>query len=137
MSLQYSRYLVGIDLGTSNSAVFYVDQDDLTRQLHQFLISQWIDAGQIHARPLLPSYLYLPTKTEQTADWFQNPSWITEPEQNYVVGEWAKTQQTGHPERSIRSFLWLPLSFPEKGASFRKTRLLWSWSQGRTWLLHD
>ncbi|MGK5092704.1 Hsp70 family protein [Deltaproteobacteria bacterium TL4] len=95
-----SRYLIGIDLGTSNCSVFYSDQEDLTRRLHHFFISQWISEEQIHDRPLLPSVLYMPTAHETQGERGSAP-WN---EQSVVVvGEWAKQQLTKHPERSIHS----------------------------------
>ncbi|MBO0697207.1 MAG: hypothetical protein J2P46_02320, partial [Zavarzinella sp.] len=59
-----SRYLVGIDLGTTNSALAYIDLQNRPRVgnlgLKTFLIPQLVAAGQVAERPLLPSFLYLP-----------------------------------------------------------------------------
>jgi hypothetical protein len=57
------RYLVGIDLGTTNSAVAYVDLSAKAKggvKLHSFPITQLVAAGQVGEQPLLPSFLYLP-----------------------------------------------------------------------------
>jgi hypothetical protein len=58
-----SRYLVGIDLGTTNIAVAYVDTAGKAvggPKLHTFHIPQVVAAGQVQDNDLLPSFLYLP-----------------------------------------------------------------------------
>lgn len=96
-----SRFLVGIDLGTSNSALFYIDQEDLKQQLHHFSIPQWIDAGQWHEHPTLASNLYLLTEEETASGQFQLP-WQKE-SPDYVVGQWARQQQALKAGRNISS----------------------------------
>ena len=58
------RYLVGIDLGTTNSALAYVDLQQAPRggkpDIKTFLIGQLVTQGEVKDRPLLPSFLYLP-----------------------------------------------------------------------------
>ncbi|MBL7040773.1 MAG: hypothetical protein ISR77_19220, partial [Pirellulaceae bacterium] len=45
-----SRYIVGIDLGTTNSAVSYVDTSREPWKVRTFLVAQLVDAGQVEAR---------------------------------------------------------------------------------------
>ena len=64
------RYIIGVDLGTTNSAVAYVDLTDdavptdeetpAKRTIHFFDVPQLVAAGEFGARPVLPSFLYLP-----------------------------------------------------------------------------
>jgi hypothetical protein len=57
------RYLVGIDLGTTNIAVAYVDTASKAvggPKLHTFNVPQVVAAGQVQELPLLPSFLYIP-----------------------------------------------------------------------------
>lgn len=57
------RYLVGIDLGTTNSALAYVDLKSSgqgRQRLQHFPIPQIVAAGEVAARTLLPSFLYRP-----------------------------------------------------------------------------
>lgn len=96
-----SRFLIGIDLGTSNSAVFYIDQDELTQKIQQFLIPQWIEGGQLHDMPSLPSSIYLLTREEINSKQFQLP-WESS-SQSHVVGEWARAQQSQRPGRNVTS----------------------------------
>ena len=58
-----SRYLVGIDLGTTNIAVAFVDTASRAvggPKLHTFHVPQVVAAGQVQERDLLPSFLYIP-----------------------------------------------------------------------------
>jgi len=59
-----SRYIVGIDLGTTNSSVSYVDTMTISKQkdaaftIEDFPILQIISPGEFDARDLLPSFHY-------------------------------------------------------------------------------
>src|SRR5215471_7350551 len=60
-----SRYLVGIDLGTTNSAVAYINSHQESpsgapakARVRTFPIPQLIAEGKVATRPLLPSFLY-------------------------------------------------------------------------------
>ena len=61
---QPSRYVVGIDLGTTNSAVCYVDCQEQTWRIRVLDISQFVAPGQIEARDTLPSFHYQPPGAE-------------------------------------------------------------------------
>jgi hypothetical protein len=66
-----SRYLIGLDLGTTNSAVAYVDTSQAPRggrpTVHRFAIPQVVQPGEVAARDTLPSFLYFPTEDERRA----------------------------------------------------------------------
>lgn len=66
MTNQQPQYLIGIDLGTTNTVVAYADmQQPLTPNNCQiFEIEQLVAAGEVAKRPLLPSFRYHPTKGE-------------------------------------------------------------------------
>src|SRR5687768_4919987 len=53
-----SRYLVGIDLGTTNTACAYVDTAR-GRSIEVFDVPQLVGAGRIEPRSTLPSFVYL------------------------------------------------------------------------------
>src|SRR3974390_259396 len=83
-----SRYVVGIDLGTTNSALAYFDtgvEGDTT--LQNLTIPQVVQPGVVEERPLLPSFLYLPGPGEQPAGALRLP-WA--PERDFAVGEFAR-----------------------------------------------
>ena len=56
------RYCVGIDLGTSNSALACADLHarDPGAAVSIFEVPQLVGPGDVGPRPLLPSHLYLP-----------------------------------------------------------------------------
>ena len=62
-----SRYSIGIDLGTTNSAVSYFDlqrTDARGREQTVLAVPQVTAVGTVETRPLLPSFLYLPNAQE-------------------------------------------------------------------------
>jgi molecular chaperone DnaK (HSP70) len=60
--LDVNRYIIGIDLGTTNCAVSYVDLADegASDRIKTFKIPQPTRAGEFSALPVLPSFLYIP-----------------------------------------------------------------------------
>src|SRR6478609_9464358 len=68
MPCAMSRYVVGIDLGTTNSALAYVDTTESTEDrpapVQTLPISQVVGPGEVATRPVLPSFLYLPAEKE-------------------------------------------------------------------------
>jgi molecular chaperone DnaK (HSP70) len=53
-----ARYLIGIDLGTTNTAVAFVDSQAQAPRAELFPVAQLIAPGEIAARKQLPSFLY-------------------------------------------------------------------------------
>ena len=54
-----ARYLIGIDLGTTNSAVAYVDTLAADPRVRVFEVAQLVAPGEVAARRQLPSFVYL------------------------------------------------------------------------------
>ena len=60
------RYVIGIDLGTTNCALSYIDRAALesdphaTAQVEQYGVAQLVNPGEVRDETLLPSFLYLP-----------------------------------------------------------------------------
>ena len=55
------RYVIGIDLGTTNSAVAYVDlAEDATgkRRIRHFGVPQLVGLGEVAPRSVLPSFRF-------------------------------------------------------------------------------
>ncbi len=98
-----SRYIIGIDLGTTNSAVAYVDTDtkkNPSLAIQLFRIPQIVGPGRVEALPLLPSFYYLAGKKEflpQALDlpWGQGHL--------FAVGHFAREQGAKVPTRLIQS----------------------------------
>ena len=62
-----SRYLIGIDLGTTNSVVAYIDTSETPGEaprIQVFDVAQVVAPGEVRADPALPSFLYFPTEDE-------------------------------------------------------------------------
>ena len=60
-------YLVGIDLGTTNTVVAYAAAGDAQAGINLFAIEQLVAPGEVGARPLLPSLRYHPAPGELAA----------------------------------------------------------------------
>ena len=94
-----SRYIVGIDLGTTNCAVAYIDTVEST-SVHPFSIPQLVHEGTLAARPTLPSFLYLPGAHDLPVGSLALP-W--DQDRAYAVGEFARTQGARVPGRLLAS----------------------------------
>jgi uncharacterized protein DUF3731/Hsp70 protein len=98
-----SRYLIGIDLGTTNSAVAYVDTQEPitgdTAPIHVFDIPQLVAEGEVDAVPTLPSFLYF--ANEQDAPGSLRLPWEDRPDA--VVGVFAREQGALVPGRQVTS----------------------------------
>src|SRR5579859_4958333 len=68
------QYLVGIDLGTSNTVVAYVEAG--SGDIRVFEIEQLVGPGEVAARPLLPSVRYHAARGELSDGDLQLP-WST------------------------------------------------------------
>ena len=101
-SAPITRRLVGVDLGTTNSAVVWVDATEpppgAVPQL--FAVPQLVAAHEVGARPGLPSFVYLPTSQEQEGGVVALP-WAAAPE--FVVGVFARDHGALVPTRLVSS----------------------------------
>jgi len=84
-----SRYVVGIDLGTTNSAVGYVDTHAEDPRIESLPIAQLVEAGKVADRPALPSFLYLSGEHDVRPGELALP-W--DADQNFAAGEFAREQ---------------------------------------------
>src|SRR6266849_2790438 len=99
-----ARYLVGIDLGTTNSALAFIDTERKVRgpwpEAQTFPIPQLTAPGELGERPLLPSFLYLPGAHDLPAGSTAVP-W--DKERPYAVGEFARNHGARVPGRLVTS----------------------------------
>jgi molecular chaperone DnaK (HSP70) len=99
-----SRYVVGIDLGTTNSALAYADTKDLADDampvILSFPIPQVVGAGEVAERAVLPSFLYLPGPKEFPAGSLELP-WKSKAEG--VAGSFAREHGAKVPGRLVSS----------------------------------
>jgi molecular chaperone DnaK (HSP70) len=96
------RYIVGIDLGTTNSAVAYVDLQAEThrRRTRIFAIPQLTGPGEIAAQRMLPSFLYIPGQYDISEEALSMP-W--QRPQDHFAGAFARDQGAKIPARLVAS----------------------------------
>ncbi len=94
-----SRYVVGIDLGTTNTACAYVDTkgDPGVRVLQ---LPQLVAAGRVEPRATLPSFIYLAGAHELPAGSLDLP-WAAD--RDFAVGLFAREQGARVPGRLVTS----------------------------------
>ncbi|MBA5639483.1 Hsp70 family protein [Duganella sp. LX20W] len=100
------RYAIGIDLGTTHSALSYVDlaASDGEQTSHGVLaVPQLTAPGTVEELPLLPSFLYLPHADELAPGDLSLPWGQSAAEQTAVVGEMARSRGATTPIRLVSS----------------------------------
>ncbi len=94
-----ARYFVGIDLGTTNTAVASVAADG-DGTITSFRIPQVISPGEVLAQPTLPSFLLLPTELEVPPEGLSLP-WAERP--GFTIGTLARERGSELPHRLVSS----------------------------------
>jgi hypothetical protein len=94
-----TRFVVGIDLGTTNSAVCYVDTEGESGP-RQFAVPQLVAAGEVGSAELLPSFCYLAGESELPEGALELP-WAKD--QRHAVGRFAQVQGAAIPDRLVAS----------------------------------
>ncbi len=98
-----ARYLIGIDLGTTNTAVAYVDTRAADPRIKVFEVPQLVAPGEVAPRRQLPSFVYLAGEHDLASAELGLP-WRSEPGPGReVVGELARSQGARNPARMIAS----------------------------------
>ena len=94
-----ARFAVGIDLGTTNTALAFVALDGKEVPA-PFALEQVVAAGEHAARPVLPSFLYLPADVELPGGALALP-WDKDP--RFCVGGFARERAASVPGRVVSS----------------------------------
>ena len=97
-----ARFVVGIDLGTTNSAIGWVDTnvDGEAARVHIQPIPQLVNPGEVAPRTLLPSFLYAAGELDFPAGSLALP-WDASP--RFVTGELARRRGAENPVRLVAS----------------------------------
>lgn len=97
-----TRYIVGIDLGTTNSALAAFDstQPEEAAHIEVQAVPQLVNPGEVEDRTLLPSFLFLPGELDFPKGSLALP-WDKSPE--CVIGELARKRGAENPTRLIAS----------------------------------
>lgn len=101
-----SRYLVGIDLGTTHTVVAYADSEARGETLEVFSIDQLVAPGEVAGRPLLPCMRYHAAAGEvaegdRGLPWQPAPSEVPIPDA--IIGALAQELGSKVPGRLVTS----------------------------------
>ncbi|MDL1967324.1 MAG: hsp70 family protein [Deltaproteobacteria bacterium] len=103
MDLLERHFIIGIDLGTTNSAVSYVDLQADSKKKYKikiFKVPQLTGFGEISRLPVLPSFLYLPGKYDISHEAVSLP-WISDGKN--FVGAFARDHGAKVPGKLVSS----------------------------------
>src|SRR5216683_7622401 len=123
------KYVIGIDLGTTNSALAYTEiKSDAgpfdAPDVRLMDVPQLVNAGEVRDEPLLPSSLYIPAATDFPAGSLGLP-WNPEPE--FVVGRLAQKRGVENAGRVVVS---ATSSTSHSGVGRTATILPWNAADG-------
>lgn len=96
-----SQFIVGIDLGTTNSALAHCDGSaDANGRIEVETIPQVVNPNEVADRTLLPSFLYIPGELDfpegsLSLPWNERPS--------FLIGELARKRGAESPARLVAS----------------------------------
>ncbi len=107
MVLYDNHYIIGIDLGTTNSAVSYVDltlPPAKKPRIKLFKVPQLTGPGEFSSLPVLPSFLYIPGTYDISKEAVLIP-WKNKSRQNndHFVGAFARDHGAKVPARLVSS----------------------------------
>jgi hypothetical protein len=92
-----ARSVVGIDLGTTHTALAYADEADETARSTPLEAPQLVAPGVVEQSPLLPSFLYFAHESEPPLSLPWDAS------RRYTVGEYARRRAAEAPGRVVSS----------------------------------
>jgi hypothetical protein len=96
------RFSLGIDLGTSNSAIAVTALDSDQTELVE--VTQIVGPNQIGEKPILPSALYIPHSAEFPEGAFTLPwSTASAPDHGTIIGQFARDHGALVPDRLVTS----------------------------------
>ncbi len=94
-------FVVGIDLGTTNSALAYtLPSESATSPVSLFDVPQLVNPGEVAEQPLLPSFLYIPGDLEFVEGSLALP-WEARP--GFIVGSFAQKRGAENVNRLVAS----------------------------------
>ena len=94
------RFSLGIDLGTSNSAIAITDLDNDQSEIVE--VTQILGPNQIGEKPTLPSAVYIPHRDEFPENAFPLP-WGDRADDAAIIGHFARDHGALVPDRLVTS----------------------------------
>src|SRR5436853_6407092 len=101
-----ASYVLGIDLGTTNSVLAFAPLAADKPEVQLLPIPQLVAPGVVESRTTLPSFLYVAAGHESSSEAFKLP-WTKDAklrsagEGLFVVGELARRQSAENPQRTV------------------------------------
>ena len=93
-----AKYVIGIDLGTTNSVLCYAPVDADRPRLELLPIPQLVATATVESRTMLPSFLYLAAGHEAGGGALDLP-WAAG--RDFAIGEFARRQGAEMPDRTV------------------------------------
>jgi hypothetical protein len=95
--LSQSKWVIGIDLGTTHCAAAFADAGDEKARPAVLDVTQLVSKGSVEAKPLLPSFVYFAHESEGPCalPW--------DAKRTHAVGEYARSRGVDAPTRVIAS----------------------------------
>lgn len=93
-----AKYVLGIDLGTTNCVLAYAPLDRKPPRVELLEIPQLVAASTIESRPALPSFLYI-APDHEAASLALGVPWQSE--MPFVIGEYARRRGAEMPDRTV------------------------------------
>lgn len=103
-TIKPTPFLIGIDLGTTHCACYYIEtQGEAKTFIQRFTIFQAIEEGLSQESGLLASYLYFPCKTKEAELFESSKMTWNKAEDNLIIGQFAKELYFQRPKQGIAS----------------------------------
>ncbi len=93
-----AQFVIGIDLGTTNSVLAYAPLNEKQPQVQLLPIPQFVAANTLESRSMLPSFLYQCTVDETAAKSYKLP-WNSEA--TFTTGHGARSLSAEFPDRTV------------------------------------
>jgi len=93
-----AKYVLGIDLGTTNSVLAYAPLDAEQPKVEVLRVPQLVASGTVESLGLLPSFLYVASPEEADSGSLDLP-WAKG--RQFAVGEYARRQSAEAPHRTV------------------------------------
>jgi molecular chaperone DnaK (HSP70) len=93
-------YLIGVDLGTTNTVVYYMDAEKEDASPEALKIPQVTERGEVSESELLPSFIYIPDENELPEGALNLP-WNDK--MSFCAGEFAKKNAAVLPSKTVSS----------------------------------
>lgn len=93
-----AKYAIGIDLGTTNSALAWCSLETEEPKVALLSVPQIVAPATVEERTLLPSFLYLGTEADAKAKSFDL---LWEKKRDFAAGEFARRQAAEVPTRTV------------------------------------